>query len=313
MDPVTHAVVGAGVAAFSGGQASLASPIFLGSVLGAVAPDLDIVLQLRGDVVYLRHHRGFSHSIPGLGLLSAAITIVLKLVFPETPLGELLLWTFLGALSHTVLDVMNSYGAQLFGPLDKRRLTVNLLQIFDPVLVALSAGMVLLPGWLLFKPPVAVSILGLYLVFRFVMRRRLCRRLVNQYRAEGLVRVVVMPAIWGLFTWDYLVETGDEYVVGQVNFRGRGVQERRRLVKPRYNKIIDAALESKMGKMFREFTPHFYVAYYLEGGKYIVKFLDLRYFLKSDFLHSATVVFNQQRELMESFFHPYNAKRNIRI
>ena len=145
------------------------------------------------------------------------------------------------------------------------------------------------------------------------MRKRLCSRLVKHYRGEGIVRVVVMPAIWGLFTWDYLVETVDEYVVGQVNFRSRDVMERRHLVKPRYNKIIDAALESKMGKMFQEFTPYFHVSYYLDGGKHIVKFLDLRYFLKSDFLHSATLVFDQQWEPLESIFHPYNAKRNIRI
>ncbi|MHB8170349.1 MAG: metal-dependent hydrolase [Thermincolia bacterium] len=313
MDPITHGVVGAGVAMFSGGQASLADPIFLGAVLGSMAPDLDIVMQFRGDLVYLRHHRGFSHSIPGLGLLSVAIALVLKVVFPQAALGELILWTFLGALSHTLLDVMNSYGAQLFGPLDKRRMTINLLQIFDPVLVVLAIGMVIWPNWSIFQPVVAISILGVYFVFRYVMRKRLCRRLVYQYRAEGINRVVVMPAIWGIFTWDYLVETADEYVVGQVNFRRQGVMERRRLMKPRYNKVIDAALESKMGKMFQEFTPYIHVSYYLDGGKHIVKFLDLRYFLKSDFLHSATLVFDQQWELHESVFHPYHAKRNIRI
>ncbi|MDA8234762.1 MAG: metal-dependent hydrolase [Clostridia bacterium] len=313
MDPITHGLVGGGIAMFSGGQASLSDPIFLGSILGSMAPDLDIVMQFRGDVAYLRHHRGFSHSIPGLGLLSAAIALVLKAIFPQAPLGEILLWTFLGALSHTILDVMNSYGAQLFGPLDKRRVTANILQIFDPVLVFLAMGMVVLPNWALFRPSVAVGVFGLYLVFRYVMRIRLCRRLVNRYRSEGIVRVVVMPAIWGLFTWDYLVETGSAYIVGQVNFRSCGVMERRCLVKPGYNKVIDAALESKMGKMFREFTPYFHVAYYLEGGKHIVKFLDLRYFLKSDFLHSATIVFDQQWELLESFFHPYNAKRNIKV
>ncbi|MCL4439674.1 MAG: metal-dependent hydrolase, partial [Firmicutes bacterium] len=80
MDPLTHALVGMGVAALTGEKLSLASPLHLGAVLGALAPDLDIVLQLCGDIPYLTHHRGSSHSIPGVLFSSTVIAFALWLV-----------------------------------------------------------------------------------------------------------------------------------------------------------------------------------------------------------------------------------------
>src|SRR6056297_2806369 len=104
MDPITHALAGSVVASFSGNSLSLTDPLYLGAILGSVVPDLDIVYQLKGDVSYLKNHRGFSHSIPGLILLSTLISGILFFLFPNIVFSKLLFWTFAGACSHTLLD-----------------------------------------------------------------------------------------------------------------------------------------------------------------------------------------------------------------
>ena len=60
MDPLTHALAGVLTASFSGEPMSITNPILLGALLGSMAPDLDIVYQTKGDVAYLKNHRGFN-------------------------------------------------------------------------------------------------------------------------------------------------------------------------------------------------------------------------------------------------------------
>jgi len=119
-------------------RAFLTNPIYLGSLLGALAPDLDIVLHIKGQVPYLRYHRGPSHGLLGW-LFIPGNSLILGLFFP-TILASTLFWSFMGALSHTLLDILNSHGARLLWPFSNGRTTLNLLTIFDPVVFILLLG-----------------------------------------------------------------------------------------------------------------------------------------------------------------------------
>ncbi len=313
MDPISHLVIGAGLAALSGEPFSWTNPIFLGSALGAVAPDLDIVLQLKGDMVYLKHHRGFTHSLPGLVLTSGLISGLLSLIYPDWSFVTLFIWTLLGALSHTFFDICNSYGAQLLGPWNSKKFTLNLVQIFDPVLFAFFAAMIwaardgrLNQGYL------GLALLG-YLGFRWLMREVLRKRVLKFHSGEKVSQLILLPSVVGVFSWDYLLETGSGNVLGQVHLFKAGVTVTKQLAKEQPNEAIRAALKSAIGSIFQDFTPYFHVSYYTEGTKHIVRFFDLRYQLKKEFMHSATVILDHQQELIDAIFHPYNAKRNIRI
>jgi len=135
MDPLTHALAGALTASFSGNSMSVTDPIFLGAVLGSIAPDLDIIYQTKGDMAYLKNHRGISHSLIGFAAVSAGIAGFLSLIFPETAYLTIFLWTFLGTLTHGFLDFLNSYGAKLFWPISNKKQNLGILTIFDPVLI----------------------------------------------------------------------------------------------------------------------------------------------------------------------------------
>jgi inner membrane protein len=313
MDPISHLIIGVGLAALSGEPFSWTNPIFLGSALGAVAPDLDIVLQLKGDMVYLKHHRGFSHSLPGIMLSSSLITGLLSLVYPEWSLVTLFMWIFLGALSHSFFDVCNSYGAQLLGPWCSKKFTLNLVQIFDPILLAFFAAMAwVTPNSKVGKGFVVLALLG-YMGFRWLMREILRSRVGRCYREEKITNLILLPSVAGVFSWDYLLETEKGNLVGQVHLFKPGLKVIKELTKEQPNEAIGIALKSVIGSVFREFTPYFHVSYYMDGTKHIVRFFDLRYLIKREFMHSATVILDQQQELVETIFHPYHQKRNIRI
>lgn len=315
MEPISHAIIGAAVAAVSRQPVDWGNPIYVGSVIGAMAPDLDIVFQAFGDMVYLRHHRGFSHSVLGVAIISGIITGAISFFMANVNWQQVLFWTFLGGMSHTLFDVLNSYGAQIFAPLSKKRLTLNLLQIIDPVVILLALGAILSSLSTLgnLTPQMFWSAIGIYLITRLVMRKALRRRLHDYFQSDGpLQRVVLLPALMGITTWDFLLETNQEYLVGQAVLSRNTIKIHRRLAKGQYDDIVEAALESKLGKMFRDFTPYLHVSYCLQEGKHIVKFLDLRYLMKNEFMHSGTLVMDQE-QVVEAFFHPFSTNRNVKM
>src|SRR5207247_4842903 len=84
------------------------------AVIAANLPDVDIVFDLAGVPSFIEHHRGFSHSIVGIPLLSLALAGCMY-VFTRN------FWrTFVVALlvmaTHPALDYSNAYGLRPFLP-----------------------------------------------------------------------------------------------------------------------------------------------------------------------------------------------------
>lgn len=314
MESVTHALIGAGFAALSGEVPSLTNPIYLGCILGSIAPDFDIILYLKGELPYLKHHRGFSHSLPGLALISLAITGVIGIFYPLAVFWpQLIFWTFLGALSHSFMDVLNSYGAKILWPLIDNKINLNLLMILDPFLIVLFSALWFLPGNLAVNAQIIWSIFGLYLLLRLLMREKLKRYLGDFFGLDGWENSFILPAIYGMGTWDFAVTQNNTYIVGQVNFFKRKVLIRERLPIIKESKIIKKALQSKLGKVFQNFTPHFHITHCQSKDCHVINFLDLRYYIRNDFLHRGTVILDQQFNLVEGIFQPYHKNRRIPV
>jgi len=133
MDTITHGLTGWLIARslpekWQGGHSKAATAIV---TLGAVLPDADNAASLLGSEMYLRVHRGLSHSLPGI----AASSVVLALLIARfgkwkdwKAIGLLLL---LGQLSHVALDLLNSYGTQILQPFSDARFALDLLFIVD--------------------------------------------------------------------------------------------------------------------------------------------------------------------------------------
>src|SRR6185369_7289933 len=121
MDPLTHSLAGTLI---SRSAPKLKRGMVLACFLGAIIPDIDILLTLGGHHLYLMEHRGFTHSLLGLIpmslLASGVVWWLLRGWNDRASFGNLFLMALLGVLSHLYLDWCTSWGTMLLWPLRKR-------------------------------------------------------------------------------------------------------------------------------------------------------------------------------------------------
>ena len=303
MDAVSHALLGVAVAGLSGHPLSLTDPVYLASVIGALAPDFDIIAIVRGNFSLLRQHRAFSHSIPGLTLWSSLIAASFFLFYPGAACTEIFIWALLGGLSHSILDFFNAHGAAVLWPFSRERKSFSLLNVFDPFLltIMLTVFMQQLPARetsLLFF----ISI-SLYIGLRYLLKRHATLRLNQYFATYALTRLLVMPSLKSLFFWDFVVETKDQYYVGQLGSWQQSLTIHTKFAKQILSPAAQEAHKTVLGEFFSSFTPF---SYFTEDqdtehvGK-LVHIYDLRYFLNQDFLHSATIIFDCDQHPCDSY------------
>ena len=110
--------------------------VIAGTIIGSQAPDVDTVLKLRNNAVYIRHHRGITHSIPAVLLWPIVITGILSLIFQDANVFHLWLWTFLAVFLHVFVDIFNAYGTQALRPISKKWVAFGVINTFDPIIFA---------------------------------------------------------------------------------------------------------------------------------------------------------------------------------
>jgi inner membrane protein len=152
MDPVTHSLAGA---ALSRAGLHRTTPLATATLVAAAnVPDLDVVAYVNGTYAALAARRGITHGPLAMLLLPLVVTAVILLfdrfwrrrrdpaAVPTRPLAVAGL-AFVGVLTHSPLDWMNTYGIRLLMPFSERWFYGDALFIIDPWL------------WLLLALPVA--------------------------------------------------------------------------------------------------------------------------------------------------------------
>jgi inner membrane protein len=141
MDPITHTLTGAALAATGWRRrTALATPA---AILAANAPDIDILAYSHGEYAALAFRRGWTHGPLALLLLAGVVTL-LALGWdrirrrqqadraPPARAGALLGLSMVAVATHPVLDWMNTYGVRWLMPLDTRWYYGDALFIIDP-------------------------------------------------------------------------------------------------------------------------------------------------------------------------------------
>jgi len=309
MDPVTHGLIGLAVSAFSGNPVALSNPISIGCALGAMSPDLDIVVKFaKNDYEYLRQHRGVSHSIPALFGFAFAISIGLGFVYTNMNFMEVFSWTFLGGLSHTIFDMMNSYGARLL----RRKRKVSLLTLYDPVIWSLTLFLIFNRYNGLMSNTIVGGIFFAYIGGRYLLREHARKKIVAHHHLEDLEDVTVLPGLKHFYKWDYIVRTGHHSIVGDYNNLTQRFKETQRFEK------LDGALEelfqqSNLGQHFKAWSANYHLFKVEDDDKIILRAVDLRYYFNNEFMHKASLEINKKTNGVESFFHPYKLETRIPI
>ena len=134
MDSVTQLVFGAACGEAALGHKVGRKALIWGAILGTV-PDLDVLIPLGGPVNDFVYHRGFSHSLFLLALLSPMIAWLITKIHPDTKRhyrGWLLL-AFLVLEASVILDLLTIYGTQVLWPFDTTPKAIPVLFIIDPL------------------------------------------------------------------------------------------------------------------------------------------------------------------------------------
>lgn len=132
------------------------TPLALPTLLvSANLPDLDVLTMLHSQMAYLEHHRGVSHSIIGVLVLSIGLTLLVTGydrwirrrrhpdAEPTRPVRVLLV-SLIGTASHPLLDFTNNYGIRPFAPWNETWYYGDLVFIVDPWLWLILGGSVFL-------------------------------------------------------------------------------------------------------------------------------------------------------------------------
>jgi inner membrane protein len=101
-------------------------------ILAANAPDIDVVVSLRGPLAYFEQHRGITHAFataPLMALLPALVACAVGRTFQ----GWKAAWgiSLIGVLSHLLLDWTNAYGIRFLLPFSSRFYRLDLNNIVD--------------------------------------------------------------------------------------------------------------------------------------------------------------------------------------
>jgi inner membrane protein len=313
MDPVTHGIVGLAIAAVTGEPAAVNNPYAIGCLLGAVIPDGDIVMQIKGHYSYLKNHRGVSHSIPFAFLYGGAIALLLSVLFPGAAFLKLFLYSIVGCLSHLILDITNSYGAKIFWPFFNKKYTTDLLLVYDPVLFILSLAVIMPSFRAIIHPVIVLFLFAIYIIFRTWMKIYVKKTIKINMDCGGDIKFIrILPSIIGLLKWHFIVKFENKWVVGEIKLFSKKIK----IIDVLENldtKLYDAIKNTEIAEFFGEFTPIFHVTCKKVDFGYEFNFTDLRYYMAKDFLHHATAVLDENFTLVSSLFQPYKKAKKVEV
>lgn len=143
MDNLTHSLIG--LTAAKAGLEKLSPGATVLCVLAANAPDADIITGILGDRwIYLRHHRGITHSIVGALAIAIALPLIFYLVDllvarlrkrpPSVKLVGLVVASLIATATHPLMDWTNNYGWRPLLPWSSQWFYGDFLFVIDPVL-----------------------------------------------------------------------------------------------------------------------------------------------------------------------------------
>jgi inner membrane protein len=146
MDPVTHTLIGAGLAQglFKRRVGPEAVPVLC---VASNLPDIDVLVHLTGDPLSITLRRSFGHSAFLLPLWSLALSLLLQRRYPHKSLKTLFRLCLLGACVHVFFDLVNSFGVLLLWPFSSWRHEFAIIFIIDLALTGLLAAPYIVCAW----------------------------------------------------------------------------------------------------------------------------------------------------------------------
>lgn len=283
MDTLTHTLMGGTLVGLATIDPNIdaVSTGFIATIVGAsLVPDIDTVLKMRNNAVYITHHRGITHSLPFTFFIwPVLLTAIAHFVF-GLPLVNTYLWVQLAVFLHVFVDIFNSYGTQALRPLDNTWIQLGIINTVDvPILIA--HGIYFALWYLGFSPVILFFImyvlLAAYYITRYFMQQFLVKKVKKQLPNDAVSRTFVMPTIH-FNQWRIVVVTDKAYYVGRSFKENIIFYDRFNREDKLPHKIFMAIKHDKNFKAFTFFSSIYrYEMKSLDADTFEVRYIDLRY------------------------------------
>ena len=206
-------------------RAGLRSKTALATTTAAIAanlPDID-VLVFATDIPSVAFRRGITHGVPAQVLLPIAFaalmwTIGRRRAGQPVHFGWLLALSYIGVLTHVLLDLLNTYGVRLLSPISQRWFYGDAVFIVDIWLwIVLGAGVFLARGN---RPRLAAAALGVATLYvgAMILSARVARTIVHDAwvarTGAAPAALMVGPLPVTPFRRTVIVDAGDRYFEG---------------------------------------------------------------------------------------------------
>lgn len=287
MDTITHGLSGA-ILSRTGFYQRFGRAATMLIIIGAIIPDIDhISLRLAGPLAYLKYHRGFTHSILGsfvIAALMAGVACSIKNVREKMGWPAAFILSLLGIYSHILLDLITSYGTQVFFPFSSKRYSFDLIFIIDLYFTAILLVPLVIMKFRkdLSKVLAISSVLGIMLYSGLAYLEKTIS--IEKVKAENNknkitgTRIEAVPLPLSPFRWSVYTEDNERfYQTNMDNLTGASSTEIFRK-KTGGNDISDKVENLEIVKTYLWFArfPVVTVKQQNDGG-YMVEYYDIRF------------------------------------
>jgi inner membrane protein len=283
LDTGTHVVMGIAL----GGLATLdpvvasnsatATSVLIATIAGSQIPDIDTVLKLRNNAIYIRNHRGVTHSIPAVLLWPLILLAVIFPFFPGANLLHLWGWTFAAVFIHVFVDIFNAYGTQALRPFTSKWVALGVINTFDPIIFGIHVAAIVI--WVIGADPgytflwMFVILIGYYLL-RFYAQAKV-RSAVRKIIPDA-TDIITSPTMKFNF-WRIAAMNEKEFFVGRAMGTNIVIYDRFKRVPVPKTPVLEAAKKDSNLAAFLSFSPVYRWELDEFDDHYEVRFIDLRY------------------------------------
>lgn len=254
MDPVTHTLVGIGIAnAFFRKKVGRAAVPIL--AVASNLPDIDAIVHLTGSPTAILMRRSFGHSLFLLPFWILALALLFRRRYRTIPLGTLYGLVLLGAAVHLFFDLINSFGVVLLWPFSDWRPELAIVFIIDLILTGLLAA----PLFLALIPKLAprlerfsrfsVGLVALYLLF-CMANRILAQKMLDE--APVIARppdfTYTFPEPFGPHRWRGVAKEGEIYQLFLVTPLANRIELKEKLQTKQNDPHVRQVAETPLGK-----------------------------------------------------------------
>lgn len=253
------------------------------AVIAANLPDIEILTGISSTATYLDYHRGITHSLIGVPILSLLLALAVYIFsgnFWKT------YWlAFIAMATHPLLDYTNTYGWRPFLPFDGAWYYGDILFVFDPYIDVIFVIGVIGGGLLNNRKVMAwASLIGvtIYIGAR-VELHEMAKSQMEMFVAgtPGVEGWAVFPTMLSPFRWEGIVQTNSQLLKVSLDAQDGIERELARIDRGGSSRITEEAAKSQSAAALLRFAR--FPGNKVEGIRfgaigYRVLFFDFRFY-----------------------------------